>query len=96
MSAQSLVTSSQYPIIETGYFLTSATSTGGVTFKQPFPVGSIPVVILQNTSGTTWDDVILGLFQPTNTGFTWTQTGTPAPEIFGVGYMAILVPNTTA
>jgi hypothetical protein len=104
MSAQSLVTSSQYPLIETGSFLTTSNgsisgtvvSSGNITFRQAFPAGSTPVVILQNTSGTTWDEIILGVYPPSNTSFTWTQTGTVAPEIFGVTYMAILVPNHTA
>jgi len=94
MSAQALVTTSNYPVIETGFFNTTATATGTVTFRVPFPTGVVPVVILQNTSGTTWDEINLGCFQANNANFTWTQTGTPSAEIFGVSYVAIWINST--
>jgi hypothetical protein len=94
MSAQSLVTSSQYPIIETGGFNTTATFSGSISFRQPFPTGTVPALSLQNVSGNVWDEITLAAVV-SNTGFTWTQNGAAAAEIFSVSYIAILVPNTT-
>jgi hypothetical protein len=94
MSAQSLVTSSQYPIIETGAFNTTATPSGSIVFRQPFPTGTVPAISLQNISGSVWDQITLACVV-SNTGFTWTQYGASAAEIFSVSYIAILVPNTT-
>jgi hypothetical protein len=95
MSAQALVASSQYPIIEIGGFNTTATASGSISFKQPFPTGTVPAISLQNVSGATWDEITLAC-TVSNTGFTWVQNGTASPEIFSVNYIAILVPNTTA
>lgn len=94
MSAQALIATSNYPLMESGFFNTTATATGTVTFRVPFPTGVVPVVILQNTSGTTWDEINLGCFQANNANFTWTQNGTPSPEIFGVTYLAVWIPAT--
>jgi hypothetical protein len=94
MSAQSLVASSQYPIIETGGFVTTATASGAISFRTPFPTGTVPALSLQNASGALWDQITIAA-TVTNTGFTWTQSGAGTAEIFAVSYIAILVPNTT-
>jgi len=94
MSAQSLVSSSQYPIIETGSFTTTTNASGSIAFRKPFPTGTFPAISLQNINGSVWDEITLAC-TVSNTGFTWTQYGAAAPEIFNVSYIAILVPNTT-
>lgn len=96
MSAQSLVASSQYPIIETGSF---SETTGTITFSKAFPTGTVPAVFLQNAEGGAYDQVVFQTGVISNTSFAYlkfdTVTGANITTAIDCNYLAILIPNTT-
>lgn len=94
MSASSLKNSSNYPFIQTEIITTNAVQATNVTFKTPFPTGSLPIVFIQNTEGTVWPNIIFSTQNLSNTGFTIIQTGSNAFEEVLISYLAIWIPTT--
>lgn len=97
MSAQSLVASSVYPLIKTGLLTTVANQSTNVTFITPFPVGSLPLIFIQNTEGAVQPTIFFTVQNLTNTGFTIIQTFV-SPIVgyqnVAVSYLAVWDPVT--
>jgi len=94
MSAHTLLNLPTNALIQTGTF---GESTGNIVFSQPFPSGATPYVLLQNSQGGTWDQVVLSVGAITNTGFAYvkfdTVTGTNITSAIGINYLAIWIPS---
>ena len=97
MSAQSLIASSQYPNIKTGIIVTNVSQVTNVTFNTPFPVGSLPLIFLQNAEGAVWQNIIFTTQGLTNTGFQIVQNNLENAgtyEEVGLSWIAIWIAAT--
>jgi hypothetical protein len=97
MSAQSLVTSSVYPIIRSGSVNTPASQVTNITFDVPYPSGVTPLVYVQNNEGAVWPTIFFTVQGTSNTGFSIVQTFVSpivAYQSVTVNWLAVWIPGT--
>jgi len=97
MSANTLLNLPTTATIQSGIITTSASASTNIVFGTPFPSGSLPLIFIQNTQGTTWPQIIFSVQNLSNTGFTIIQTNLESlgtNEAVLVSWLAVLVPAT--